>query len=88
VKYLYEDVPGYGRHKIVLTRHAQAKAEEQSITDFHVAEALEKGKDTFDTDSTWREHNGLRLVIVKPTPFKGAYLVATMFWIQPQATVK
>jgi len=86
VQYYYEDVPGLGN--VALSRHAQTKAEEQQITDRQVESVLYGGKSIPDGDSIWRERKGIRLVIITPTPFRGAKLVKTMYRIEPQARVR
>lgn len=87
MKYYYEDVPRLGN--IALSRHAQDRAADQSIGDEVVEEVLMNGKDTPDgMDTIWREHNGVRLVIITPTPFRGAKLVKTIYRVQGQAAAK
>ena len=87
MNYYYENVPGLGN--IALSRHAQERAAAQSISDEAVEETLMYGKDTPDgMDTTWREHNGVRLVIITPTPFRGAKLVKTMYRVQGRETVR
>lgn len=86
MNHYYEDVPRFGN--VALSRHAQLRAGEESITDRHVEETLMKGRDTPDGDATWREHKGVRLVIIKPTPWRGAYLVKTMFRVVRQAKIR
>ena len=84
--YRYDDVPGFG--SVVLSRHAQDRAEEMIITDFQVDEALFKGRDVVEGAATLREHNGVRLVIIRPTPWRGLYLVKTVFRVERQAKVR
>lgn len=87
MKYYYEDVPGLGN--IAISRHAQDRAASHCISDEMVEDVLINGTDTPDgMDTLWREHNGVRLVIITPTPFRGAKLVKTMYRIQRQASVK
>jgi hypothetical protein len=85
MQYYYEDVPGLGN--VALSRHAQAKAEDQGITDGQISLVLYRGKDIPDSDSIMREHIGIRLVIITPTPFRGAKLVKTLYRVEPQARV-
>lgn len=83
MKHYYPDVPGLGN--VALSRHAQDRAEEDHITDVHVEEVFLHGRDTHDADSVWREHNGIRMIIITPTPFRGAKLVKTMYRVQRAA---
>ena len=85
MQYYYEDIPGLGN--VTLSRHAQEKAREHHISEQHVEMVLYRGRDTPDGDSTWREHNRIRLVIITPTPFRGSKLVKTMYRVEAQARV-
>lgn len=77
----YEDVPGFG--SVVLSHHAQRKAAEQRITDEAVEGVLFQGRDRPDGQATWREHRDVRVVIIRPTPWRGAWLVKTMYRVHP-----
>jgi len=82
----YENVPGFG--SVVLSHHAQRKAAEQRINDATVEKVLFKGRDRPDGEATWREHTEVRLVIIRPTPWRGEWLVKTMFRVQAQAKAR
>lgn len=56
--------------------------------DEHVVDTLVKGRDRPDGQATWREHKGIRLVIIRPTPWQGAWLVKTMFRVKRQARLR
>ena len=81
MNHYFEDVPGLGN--VALSRHAQTRAEQDGISEAMVLDVLLQGQDTPDGDSTWRELKGVRLVIVDPTPFRGAKLVTTMYRVKP-----
>jgi len=87
VEHIWEDVPGFG--KVVISRHAQERAERDNISERLVEEILWTGEDTPDgTDTMWREKKGFRLVIIRPDPWKGAFLVTTMYRVKAQARVR
>lgn len=86
MKHYYTNVPRLGN--VALSRHAQARGSAEDITDVHVADVLMKGSDTPDGQATWREHRGVRLVIVRPSPWNGAWLVTTMFRVERQAAAR
>ena len=73
---------------VALSRHAQSRAERDGITEAMVLDVLLQGTDTPDGNSTWRELKGIRLVIVEPTPFRGAQLVTTMYRVKPPLRVR
>ena len=87
-QHFYEDVPRLGH--VAVSRHAQERLDEESVSVEAFEDALMKGKDVPDgSDVVWREKNGLRLVILlRPEPFRGARLVKTAFWIRPQERVR
>jgi len=84
MQHFYEDVPGLGN--VAVSRHAQERALEQSISDRVFEDVLLTGKDTPEgLGVVWREKRGLRLVILlKPEPFRGAKLVKTVYWVKAQ----
>lgn len=83
VKHYWPNIPRLGN--VALSRHAQARAEEDHISEHAVEDVLLNGTDRPDgVDTTWRERNGVRLVIITPTPFQGAKLVKTMYRIKAQ----
>lgn len=86
MKHFYRDVPGLGN--VALSRHAQRRAVEEHVTDQQVEQVLAHGKDTPDGDSIWREHAGLRLVIVQPQEDHGARLVVTLYHPRMNARVR
>ena len=90
MKHFYENVPQLGN--VAVSRHAQAKAEEDGITQ----EAFDRvllspiNPDIQEgADIIWRERDGIRLVILtNPTPNTGAKLVKTVYRVEPQARAK
>lgn len=86
MKHYYRDVPGLGN--VALSRHAQERAVEERVTDQQVEQALWHGNDTPDADAIWREHAGLRLVIVEPKENRGARLMVTMYRVQRMAKAR
>lgn len=86
MQHYWEDVPGLGN--VVISRHAQERAKRDGISEDVVARVLREGRDVPDGDAVWRQLNGVRLVIVVPTPFRGAKLVTTMYRVKPNAKVR
>lgn len=86
MRHYYANVPGLGN--VALSRHAQRRAEAEGVTDAHVAEVLEKGVTRPDGHALWREHRGLRLVLVNPQPWRGAKLVTTLYRVTRRLSVK
>lgn len=83
----YRNVPGLGN--VVLSRHAQERAADLRITDAEVEHALFHGLEMPDGQTTiWKNGPNVRLVIIIPTPNRGARLCTTMFRIQAQAKSK
>lgn len=81
MRHFYENVRGLGN--VVLSRHAQARAGEERIRDEDVDRVLRLGADTTDGPHTvFREHAGIRVVVIVPAPNRGARLVTTMYRIQ------
>ena len=76
---------------MAVSRHAQARAEEEAISQ----EAFDRvllSPLTLDVpdgaDILWRERDGIRLVILTyPTPNMGAKLVKTVYRVEAQAKV-
>ncbi len=87
MKHYWPDVPGLGN--VAISRHAQARAVKHGITEGMIASALSRGTDTPDgLSEVFREWGVVRLVIVlRPTPFKGACLVKTITRIKPALNV-
>jgi hypothetical protein len=90
MNHFYRDVPGLGN--VAVSRHAQARAEEDGISQEAFDRVLlsplkpdvQEGPDVL-----WRERDGIRLVILtNPTPNTGAKLVKTMFRVEAQAKVR
>jgi hypothetical protein len=87
VNHFYRDVPGLGN--VAVSRHAQARAEEDRISQEAFDRVLlspltEDGPD--GADIVWRERDGIRLVILtNPTPNTGAKLVKTVYRVEAQA---
>lgn len=90
MKHYYTDVPGLGN--VALSRHAQARAEEERFNDVMVSQALHSpiGADIPDGNNVvFRDRGPLRLVVNRrPQPFRGASLVTTIIRIKPQAKAK
>lgn len=84
--FFYEDAPGLGN--VAISRHAQERMRAEGISDRVLVDVLWNGSDRPDGNATWREKSGVRLVIVRPDPFRGAMLVVTAFRIQGQAKVR
>lgn len=86
--HFYRDVPRLGN--VALTRHAQERAQALGIKDSHVQDLLFSGNDTPDgMDVLWRERGRFRMVILlKPTPYRGAALVKTIYEVEEQAKAK
>lgn len=88
--HFYRNVVGLGN--VAVSRHAQSRIAEDNIP----VEAFERAllwpsqPDVNDgQDTLWREHNGLRLVILlNPTPNHGAVLVKTVYRVQEQANAR
>jgi hypothetical protein len=90
MNHFYRNVPKLGH--VAVSRHAQARAEEdgisQEIFDKVLLEPTQP--DIPDrADILWRERDGIRLVILtNPTPNTGAKLVKTVYRIQAQAKAR
>lgn len=86
-KFYDPDVKGLG--PVAISRHAQDKAYYHHISEEQFHDVLQNGQDTPEADGTvMRDKDHVRLVIIKPTPFKGAMLVKTCFRVEPQARAK
>jgi hypothetical protein len=87
VKHFYRDVPGLGN--VAVSRHAQARAEEEGISQEAFDRVLLSPviPDVPDgLDILWRERDGIRLVILtNPTPDLGAKLIKTIYRVEAQA---
>ena len=90
MEHFYRIVVGLGN--VAVSRHAQARLEEDGIpvAAFERALLWPSQPDVQDgQDVLWREHNGLRLVILlHPTPWRGAVLVKTVYRVQPQVSAR
>ena len=87
VNHFYRDVPGLGN--VAVSRHAQARAEEDGISQETFDRVLLSPLTTDVPDGAdilWRERDGIRLVILtNPTPNTGAKLVKTVYRVEAQA---
>jgi len=87
MNHFYRDVQGLGN--VAVSRHAQARAEEEGISQEAFDRALLSPltPDVPDgSDILWRERDGIRLVILtNPTPNLGAKLVKTVYRVEAQA---
>ena len=84
----FPNVPGLGN--VALSRHAQERMAQDGISETEFADALMRGDSIPDgQDVVWREKGGVRIVILrKPTPFKGAMLVTTVYRIKAAARAR
>src|SRR4051794_24976181 len=77
---------------VAVSRHAQERilSENIPIAAFEHALLWPSQPDVHDgQDVLWREHNGLRLVILlNPTPNRGAVLVKTVYRVNLQANAR
>jgi hypothetical protein len=90
MNHFYRNVPKLGH--VAVSRHAQARAEEDGISqeafDRVLLEPVQP--DISDgADILWRERDGIRLVIfTNPTPNTGAKLVKTVYRVEAQARAR
>ena len=84
MKHYFENVPGLGN--VAVSRHAQQRVEDEKISEKAFEDALMSGVDTPEgMEAVGRERGGVRLIIIVPTPFRGAKLVKTVFRVKAQA---
>lgn len=89
MNHYYEAVPGLGN--VAVSRHAQDTVDKKMVSEQEFEDALlhpirEDIMEGFNV--VWREKGGVRLIILKkPTPYKGACLVKTVFRIKEQEKV-
>jgi len=85
MEHYFPNVPGLGN--VAVSRHAQERMAQDGISEEDFADALMRGDTIPDgQDVVWREKDGVRIVILrKPTPFKGAMLVKTVYRIKAAA---
>ena len=90
MKHFYRDVPGLGN--VAVSRHAQARADEEGISQEAFDRVLLsplKADVPDGLDVLWRERDGIRLVILlNPTPNLGAKLVKTVYRVEAQAVAR
>lgn len=88
MEHYFEDVPGLGN--VAVSRHAQEKMTQEGITEDVFTHVLFKGKQTREMfDVVNRDGKGIRIVILlKPSPWRGAVLVKTVFRLQPVKLAK
>jgi hypothetical protein len=90
MQHYYRNISGIGN--VAVSRHAQDKAAEHGISEEMFRHALTKpdGPDIPDgANVIFRDRGVVRLVIIlKPTPFRGASLVKTVIRKQPQEAAK
>jgi hypothetical protein len=90
MNHFYRNVPKLGN--VAVSRHAQARAEEDGISqeafDRVLLEPIQS--DIPDgADILWRERDGIRLVILtNPVPNTGAKLVKTVYRVEAQAKAR
>lgn len=85
-KYFYEKVPGLGN--VAVSRHAQSRMDELGISQEAFEDILlntPRDKDIEESGGViWRQANGIRLIIITPSDFRGAKLIKTVYKIKPQ----
>jgi hypothetical protein len=87
MKHYFENVPGLGN--VAVSRHAQERVEHEKISEKAFEETLMSGLDTPEgMEAIGRERGSVRLIIIVPTPFRGAKLVKTVFRVKAQARVR
>ncbi|KKQ77820.1 MAG: hypothetical protein A3A96_01850 [Candidatus Zambryskibacteria bacterium RIFCSPLOWO2_01_FULL_39_39] len=88
MEHFYRDVPGLGN--VAVSRHAQEQMQKGDISESLFQKVLlsPTGSDIPDgQDVIWREREGIRIVIlIDPTPNRGAKLVKTVYRVQQQAS--
>jgi hypothetical protein len=78
VKFYYENVPGIGN--VAVSRHAQERVAQFEIQESAFAQILTTGETIPDGECIIRQIGMVRIVILlKPTPFRGAALVKTVY---------
>ena len=84
MQFKYVSVPGLGT--VILSRHALAQASDLHITEVEIRRTLFHGQDRPDgQEIIWRENGNVRLVILlSPSPDRGAKLVKTLYRIREQ----
>lgn len=88
MRHYFENVPGLGN--VAVSRHAQDRCVEDRISEDVFTAVLLNAESVPDgIAEVTREASGVRLVILlKPTPFRGAALVKTAFRVRAQARVR
>jgi hypothetical protein len=88
VKHYFPDVPGIGN--VAVSRHAQARLAEDNISERVFERVLMRGDSILEGhDVMIRQGEGIRIVILlKPTPFRGATLVKSIHRDDGYATAK
>ncbi len=88
MKHFYRNVRGLGN--VAVSRHAQARLDEEGISQETFDKALLEPTepDVYDgLDVFWRERDGVRIVVLlKPTPNHGAVVVKTAFRVECKAS--
>jgi hypothetical protein len=84
----YKNVPGLG--SVAVSRHAQYNIRQQQIPESNFIKVLFESKSLEEGfEVVRREGFGIRIIILlNPTPFKGAKLVKSVFSIKPQKDSK
>jgi hypothetical protein len=86
MQHYYPGVPGLGN--VAVSRHAQERMDECGVSEeqFRMLLVAPTKPDVNDSPGVvWRERNGMRAVILtRPTPFRGAALVKTVYRVLPQ----
>lgn len=88
-RFYYKDVPKLGN--VAVTRHAQQNMIEQKISQQTFDDVLYNGEEEiYDTFDVLRKFGkGICIVILlKPTPDRGAKVVKSTFRVKPQAVLK
>lgn len=88
MNHYFPNVPGLGN--VAVSRHAQEKMELERVSEESFARVLASGADVPDgMDVVRRCGEGLQIIILlKPTPFRGAKLVKTVFRTKGHANAR
>ena len=88
MNHYFKNVPGLGN--VAVSRHAQEQVTRDKISDIEFESALTKGSQAPDgMSAVSRTLGGVRVVVVlRPEPFRGACLVATVFRVREQGRAR
>ena len=85
MEHYFPDVPGLDN--VAVSRHAQARMQEDGISEAAFRDVLMNGDTVPDGhDVVWRQKDGIRIVILRrPEPFVGAMLAKTVYRVEANA---